>query len=227
MELAQLVVFVRPPDVGTAKTRLGPSLGERGAAELYEAFVEDTVRLCRRIHASGHADVALWYAGPEDARARAWVDAAQGSLHRQPEGDLGDRLTAAFDDGLSSYERVVVIGSDAPTLPVGLVASAFDALEDADLMLGPSRDGGYYAIGASGGRVPSFDGVRWSTPKAFGDTEKANPSAKLAVTSPWYDIDEPRDLELLRTHLSLDPLSAPATAERLARLDGRPVARQR
>ena len=46
MELAQLAVFVRPPTAGKVKTRLATLFGEDGAAELYEAFVEDTLRLC-------------------------------------------------------------------------------------------------------------------------------------------------------------------------------------
>ena len=45
MELAQLVVFARPPAIGTTKTRLRRAFGDRGAAALYEAFVTDTLDL--------------------------------------------------------------------------------------------------------------------------------------------------------------------------------------
>jgi hypothetical protein len=37
----------------------------------------------------------------------------------------------------------------------------------------------------------------------------------VAETSPWYDVDTPRDLSLLRAHLALVPGAAPATARAL------------
>ena len=218
MELAQLAVFVRPPVAGSTKTRLAESLGEQGAAELYEAFVDDTLRLCVRIQSAGRVDVALWCAGSPDDRVRAWATRVGASVRSQPEGDLGVRLGAAFEEGLARYERVVIIGSDAPTLPVGLVVAAFDSLTHARMMLGPTGDGGYYAIGASHRVRPSFEGVRWSTPATFADTKKANGALRVAVTSPWYDIDEPRDVHLLRAHLAVNPSAAPATAELLLKL---------
>lgn len=218
MDVAQLAVFVRPPFAGDTKTRLASVLGKRGAAELYRAFVDDTLLLCERIQAVGRVQVILWCAGEPDDRVHAWASRVGGVLRSQPEGDLGVRLSAAFEDGLARYERVVVIGSDAPTLPVKLVIASFDALAHANMTLGPTRDGGYYAIGASEGVLPSFEGVRWSSATTFADTKKANANASLAITSPWYDIDDPEDLQLLRTHLSVEPSAAPATAARLTTL---------
>ena len=162
--------------------------------------------------------MALWCAGVSDDRVAEWATKVKTRVRTQPEGDLGVRLGAAFEEGLARYERVVVIGSDAPTLPVGLVDAAFDSLARAPMMLGPSSDGGYYAIGASQQVRPSFEGVRWSTSTAFDDTKKANTGRRVAITSPWYDIDEPSDLRLLRAHLSVDPSAAPATVMRLSEL---------
>ena len=218
MELAQLAVFVRPPVAGVTKTRLVDSLGERGAAELYEAFVDDTLRLCTRIRSAGRVDVALWCAGAARDPVAAWAKSMGTTVRTQPEGDLGVRLGVAFEEGLARYQRVVVIGSDAPTLPIGLVVDAFDSLTDASMVLGPASDGGYYAIGASHRVRPSFEGVRWSTSSTLDDTKRANPGLRITVTSPWYDIDEPGDLHLLRAHLSVAPSAAPATANRLLEL---------
>jgi hypothetical protein len=50
------------------------------------------------------------------------------------------------------------------------------------------------------------------------DTLTANAHRNVAVLAPWYDIDEPEDLGILRAHLSVDPAAAPATARRLAEL---------
>ena len=218
MELAQLVVFARPPTAGTVKTRLAGLFGERGAADLYEAFVEDTLRLCSRIAAAGRVDVALWSTAPDDELVSEWAARLGVTAHLQPAGDLGVKLAAAFDEGLQHYQRVLIIGSDAPTLPIELIGAAFESLANAPIVLGPANDGGYYAVGASHAVRPKFEGVRWSTAHAFADTVKANAQQPVATIAPWYDIDEPEDLAILRAHLSLDPAAAPATARRLREL---------
>jgi rSAM/selenodomain-associated transferase 1 len=218
MELAQLVVFVRPPTAGKVKTRLAALFGERAAAELYQAFVEDTLHLCSRVRAAGRVDVALWSAGPQDDIVSGWAYRLDVPVRMQPEGDLGVRLAAAFEEGLRRYQRVVIIGSDAPSLPVEHIGAAFDALEEAPMMLGPANDGGYYAVGASHSVQPSFLGVRWSTCHALRDTARANAQRRIATIAPWYDIDEPADLAVLRAHLALDRGVAHATARRLTEL---------
>jgi len=218
MELAQLAVFVRPPTAGRVKTRLGALFGERGAAELYQAFVEDTLHLCSRVRAAGRVDVALWSAGPQDDIVSEWASRLGVPVRLQPEGDLGVKLVTAFEEGLRRYQRVVIIGSDAPSLPIEHIGAAFDALERAPMVLGPANDGGYYAIGATHSVQPSFERVRWSTRHALRDTARANAQLQIATIGPWYDIDEPEDLAVLRAHLSLDPGVAPATARHLTQL---------
>jgi rSAM/selenodomain-associated transferase 1 len=219
MELAQLAVFVRPPEEGAVKTRLQDLFGTEGVATLYEAFVEDTLSLCSRVRAAGRVDVVLWAAGLEHGAVAKWGRKLGTVARLQPEGDLGARLAAAFDEGLRTHERVVIIGSDAPTLPLRLIVAAFNELESADMVLGPASDGGYYAVGAARGVRPRFDGVRWSTPSALADTIDANPGLDIPLLPPWYDIDEPADLDVLRAHLSVSPQSAPATARCLRAID--------
>jgi len=215
---AQLGVFIRPPVPGVVKTRLADEIGEANAASIYEGFVEDTLRLCARLVAGGRIDVTLWYAGALDDRIRRWGAGVGASIHSQPDGDLGARLAHAFERGFSEYERVVIIGSDAPTLPASVLGEAFEALGGASMVLGPACDGGYYAIGAAT-RAPSFEGVRWSSSTALEDTVKANSDRDLAFLPPWYDVDDAPDLALLRAHLGLVPAAAPCTRDRLASID--------
>jgi hypothetical protein len=218
MELAQLAVFVRPPIAGKVKTRLAALFGERGAAELYQAFVEDTLHLCSRVRDAGRVDLALWSAGPQDDIVSEWAKRLGVPVRLQPQGDLGVKLATAFEEGLRRYQRVVIIGSDAPSLPIEHIGAAFDALEGAPMVLGPANDGGYYAVGAAHSVQPSFRGVRWSTRHALQDTARANAQQQIAAIAPWYDIDEPEDLMVLRAHLSLDLGVAPVTACHLAEL---------
>ena len=108
MELAQLAVFVRSPAAGSVKTRLHPALGERGAADLYSAFVEDTIALCERVRQIGRVEIALWADGTGSPEVQRWADALGAAPQVQPEGDLGLRLATAFDAGLRGHQRVVI-----------------------------------------------------------------------------------------------------------------------
>ena len=66
------------------------------------------------------------------------------------------------------------------------------------MVLGPALDGGYYLIGCGRRLPPVFEGVRWSTNHVLADTvaRLADPSWRLALLPPWYDVDTPEDWEL-------------------------------
>jgi len=219
MAIAELAIFVRAPSEGGVKTRLAERLGDAGARMLYEAFVSDVLSLCERVREAGDVELALWATEVSDPAVLGWARRLGVSARLQPAGDLGVRMAAAFDEGLREHERVVLIGSDLPTLPFALVVGAFDALARASLALGPAQDGGYYAIGAAHAARPRFDGVRWSTSSTLRDTVAANAGARVAILPPWYDVDAPDDLEVLRAHLSTRPKAAPSTARCLFALD--------
>jgi rSAM/selenodomain-associated transferase 1 len=144
---------------------------------------------------------------PDDQTARDYFQSLgreDYELWPQPAGSLGDRLAMFFDDVFNSGAgQVVVIGSDSPTLPLGLVAYAFTLLKDNDCVLGPAVDGGYYLIGQRGRSRPLFAGIEWSTPRVLLQTARAiaDCDASLAVLPPWYDVDTPADVEMLAGHV--------------------------
>jgi hypothetical protein len=137
---------------------------------------------------------------PSDKRAEFALLHAEGwALEEQAVGDLGMRMhnyfSAAFRSGA---ERVVLIGSDSPTLPQDYVTGAFQLLRSFPVVLGPSDDGGYYLVGAAGGVPPIFAGVAWSTPRVWSQTQSLLRAAgyRWGVLPAWYDVD---DLPGLRT----------------------------
>ncbi len=202
-----LAVFVRSPTPGEAKTRLASLLGEEGATNLYRGFVEDTVGVCRAIESTA---TEIWRTDPIDAQAEQWLNSFSLPVHTQPTGDLGHRISVALHQGIERHGFSLVLGSDSPTLPASLILAAVDALEHADLVLGPAHDGGYYLIGARD-HAPSLDKVRWSTEHTLADTLRNNSSRTPLLLPPWYDVDTPADLSLLRFHLALDSALAPRT----------------
>ena len=99
-------------------------------------------------------------------------------------------------------ERCVLVGSDMPHLAGDTVAEAFERLADADLVLGPAEDGGYYLIAM---RKPEdvFEGVAWSTRDVLAQTVERARSLGLRVSllAPGFDVDDVEDLERLRAYL--------------------------
>ncbi len=212
----RLLVFGRLPEPGHVKTRLDPELTREGSAVLYEAFLDDAMKL-----APDGVAVELWVPDRPGAVERLGTRYPAARTRLQPEGSLGDRLETAFarafDEGV---DRAVAIGSDHPTLPADFVVRAFDALAAGPLALGPSLDGGYYAVGLRGSAWPRardlFAGAPWSTAGLFAWTRARAASLRLDCVElpPWYDVDRPADL----ARMAGDLTEGSATAGAWARL---------
>jgi glycosyltransferase A (GT-A) superfamily protein (DUF2064 family) len=114
-------------------------------------------------------------------------------------------MAAFLDSQLQTIaDKVVLVGTDSPTLPLPLIAQAFRELDAANVVLGPAADGGYYLVGCKGTVPPMFDGVAWGTASVLRDTvgRLNDPDWKLALLPPWYDVDTPADWDLLRGHVA-------------------------
>ncbi len=195
-----LALFAKYGRPGEVKTRLARTIGARPASELYECFLRTLLR--RFARAGDRRTVVFW-----PPRQRAWFAALAGEAWQtvpQRAGDLGQRMRHFLDRTLGSpHDRVVLIGSDSPTLPQARVEEAFRLLEKYPVVLGPTSDGGYYLVGATGSVPPIFADVAWSTPAVWRQTvdhlERAGcPFARLPE---WYDVDEMEDLQRLHAQL--------------------------
>jgi len=215
-----LVIFARAPLAGKTKTRLIPALGPSGAAELYEQFLLDTLSQAAGLP----ADVLVAAADPSQAGAIQMAMARAGleaPVIGQSGRDLGERMANATGEALArGAAGAVVIGSDSPSLPPERVASALSLLPERDVVLGPCLDGGYYLIGQRRLLPELFQGVEWGGRDVLAQTVRRARSigASVALLEPWYDVDTPEDLALLRSHLTAlalagAPIPCPRTWE--------------
>lgn len=154
-----LIVFVKAPVPGRVKTRLQVPLSGVQACRMYKAFVRDVVwgaRLC------AEAAVSVAYEPHPKRPDLTWLEDAP-PWFAQAEGDLGARLIAAFDRAFrAGAGKVVVIGSDCPDLDPDTLRQAFARLDDAQAVLGPAEDGGYYLIGLRAPMPHLFTKMDWS-----------------------------------------------------------------
>lgn len=211
-------IFAKRPQAGQVKTRLATDLGDAVAVEFYAAFLEDLIERFR-----GVADRRCVGIAPDDEPTREYFrELCEGDyeLWPQPETDLGGRMTAFFETACDAgASRIVLIGSDSPTLPAEYIEDAFALLETADCVLGPATDGGYYLIGFRRWPGSVLNGIQWSGPQVLSQTVRNLRAAgyHLRLLPMWYDVDTIDDLQTLHGHLAAlalagQPQIAPATA---------------
>lgn len=194
-DLAQaLIVFGREPRPGEVKTRLIPTLGAQGAADLYRRLLLATLATA----AEAQVDRRELWVDVLDPRGFAAAQAKRFglSLHRQRGADLGERMADAFERTLSMGTLVVLIGSDCPDCTAAYLADAFDALRHADAVLGPASDGGYVLIGLRRLDRRLFERISWGGDRVLAATRKRLTQLDWA----WHelpaldDLDRPEDI---------------------------------
>ncbi len=192
-----LGIFAKVPVAGAVKTRLGVSPDR--AAEIARAFLLDVLD---RTHAIAARRVVV-FAPAESREEMARLVGAGVELEAQADGDLGRRLERFIGDRLDAgADRVVVIGTDSPTLPPEFLSRALEDLAHADLVLGPATDGGYYLVGCRR-RLPIFDGISWSRDTVLAETidRLDDPRWSVSLLPPWYDVDTPEGWAMMRGHV--------------------------
>lgn len=218
-----LVIFVKAPVAGRVKTRLCPPLSFDQAAELYLAFVKDTLAFTAGIP---ETRVEVAYAPSDDHPALDWIGPqARPAFFLQQGADLGRRLENAFAKGFSEGAgKIVIIGSDTPHLDPAIAGEAFSALDRTEAVLGPAKDGGYYLIGLRRARPCLFARIPWSSDKVFAETmaRARMEGVSLECLPELEDIDTFADLKRLADELRDDrPERAAFTRHALAALLGR------
>ncbi len=199
------MVFVKAPRKGTVKTRLARDVGDETATQLYRGFVLDVLDL---LGGDETREVVICYDPPDaSGEIREWLGPKH--IYRpQSGGDLGQRMRAAFRKAFADgVDRALLMGTDLPDLPPGVVDSADAALRSADAVLGPSRDGGYYLIGfnRNGFEPAVFREIPWSTDAVFRLTGRilTRRGRRLRLLPVWRDIDDAADLRDLMDRLRI------------------------
>jgi len=140
-----LVIFANAPEKGRVKSRIAADLGADTALAAYRTLAEHAVA------AASHVDwcrktIAYSPNGSGDAMRHWFGDLFD--YRAQGDGDLGRRMLAAVERAFSDgADRVILIGVDCPGVSEAVISDAFTRLDQSDVVIGPSFDGGYYLIG--------------------------------------------------------------------------------
>ncbi len=198
-----LTVLAKVPREGRVKTRFAADSSNDWALQLHEACLLDTLERpwpCAWRRLLMDDESAAWRARAE---ASGWLVATQAS------GGLGARIADALVTDDSAVDTMTVIGTDSPTLPESAVVQMLLPLEVSALALGPTADGGFYAIAGSARlRWGWLDACTWSSPRTLESVmRRARENALTPVLGPaWYDIDHVADLRrVVRQASALQP----------------------
>jgi uncharacterized protein len=196
-----LIVFAKAPEAGRAKTRLIPALGAEGAAALAARLLDHALQQAAE---AGLAALELCVA--PDATHPLLLAAASrhgAALTLQGEGDLGARMQRALSRRLALHERVLLIGTDAPSLDARVLRAAAAALDGHDAVFVPALDGGYALVGLARFGQSRAAGASPST--GSGRTEGGSPSTGSGRT----------EVDPFGLSLSKPPIPADAAPARL------------
>ncbi len=185
-----LIIFVKNPIPGTVKTRIARTVGNDRAVQVYQHLLRHTQDMVAQL--PQHRVVYYGdFINPDDG----WNDYEK---QLQTGNDLGQRMLNAFRERFDAgADRAVVIGSDCLAITPDHIQLAFDALDQADIVIGPATDGGYYLLGMKQPHEFLFTDMPWSQPELCQLTELAILQHNLTFErlGELTDIDEWDDYE--------------------------------
>ncbi|MFY0683429.1 MAG: TIGR04282 family arsenosugar biosynthesis glycosyltransferase [Balneola sp.] len=190
MDQNRIIVFVKNVVPGKVKTRLAKTLGNKEALKVYVELLDITKQAVLQLPVNKE----VWYAWNVE-QDDLW-DENEFNKRVQIEGDLGEKMSNAFKTSFEEgMEKVILIGSDCPTLTGAIMEEAFNKLNENDVVFGPSKDGGYYLIGMSSYCPEVLTDIAWSTEEVMEQTEQRakDHNLRLAKLEPLNDIDNESD----------------------------------
>ena len=203
-----LGLMAKVPFAGAVKTRLTPPLNPEEAAKLSMCFLRDMTSNLAGFREDGIEGVVLYTPANAEVMLNGLLPNSFRLVPQRGE-TLGERLVNAAAELLDEFDSVCLINSDSPTLPSRILKTASTILaQDGDrVVLGPSKDGGYYLIGLKRPHPNLFERIAWSTAEVLAHTidRAAEMDLPVDLLPEWYDVDDEATLRLLYDELGLSP----------------------
>lgn len=187
-----LAAFVKTPSLSPVKTRLAQHIGAPLATAIYEESVKQTAATLSTAMAQNPSLQVHWAVGEQTALThRRWQ---QFPTLWTGDGSLGHRLHHIYTTLKQTYKTVILIGTDAPQMPVSAIASCITTPHA--ITIGPARDGGFYlfashlTISLNQWTTPTY-----SQPATLSQLLAALPATPINTLPSLTDIDDPISLQ--------------------------------
>ena len=161
----KICLFARYPQIGKVKSRLAAECDESKALFYYKKML---VRVLENLSVF-HKNLVVYYTGCDATTAKGWLPDFK--LAEQASGNLGDKLRAALNEQYgNNSQKIAFIGADCIELTDKILKQTEKYLNDVDVVIGPSTDGGYYLLGLSVKNESLFDDINWGSEVVFEQT---------------------------------------------------------
>ena len=186
-----LIIFIKNPELGKAKTRIAKTMGDEKALAIYKELLQHTLDTTLKVDCERH----LFYSAHINKEDQWSEDDFIKQL--QIEGGLGEKIKDAFQRVMKTADACLIIGSDCGDMSKDILDQAFSALQKHDVVLGPTFDGGYYLLGVSKPDLELFEGVAWSTETVYEQT-----IAKVkAANASYFELPKLHDIDYEEDYL--------------------------
>ena len=139
----RIIFFTRVPKVGTTKTRLYDFVSPDTAVEIQKKLMKKNYNVLKECG----EEIAVYHDG-QSIDDSVMVDILENREFSYQVGEtLGDKMYNAIDEELQSSDKVILLGSDIYNLKENMIHAAFEKLDEYDVVINPSVDGGYFLIG--------------------------------------------------------------------------------
>lgn len=187
-----LMIFVRNPELGKVKTRLAKSIGDGNALKVYKHLLNKTIEESKKVSCFRMALYSEYVDFKDQFNPNYFLKDEQ-----LKDPDLGKRMSFSFIENFNDgFESIVLIGSDCLDISSKIIQTAFEKLNDFDVVIGPANDGGYYLIGMNKSYPFLFKNKEWSTSNVLLDTILDLKSNNLSyhLLEALSDVDTEEDL---------------------------------
>lgn len=144
--------------------------------------------------------------------SRTGLDYIHYSEKEQKGSGFGERFTNAIQEVFDlGYDWIITVGNDTPKLGSIGIIRALSLMEEHDMVIGPSADGGFYLMGLKKElfNCQAFLKLPWQTSALLRALKELIPSESYswAHLKTMHDLDTPMDIGLMLRGVIFIPIS--------------------
>ena len=149
----RIIFFTRVPKVGTTKTRLYDFVSPDTAVEIQKKLMKKNYNVLKKCG----EEIAVYHDG-QSIDDKVMENILENREFSYQVGEtLGAKMYNAIDEELKSSDKVILLGSDIYNLQENMIHAAFEKLDEYDVVINPSVDGGYFLVGMKKAIKEVFD----------------------------------------------------------------------
>ena len=208
MDKALLIIMAKWHGFGRCKTRLSKDIGKSNSAKIQSVMTKHTIAVAKSVQKTNLIDISLAISGLGKKNCIRWSkELGIKTFNLQGKGCLGEKMKrqVIINKKICTQQKIkniIFIGTDLPDLCHQDLLNTLRDLQQNDLILGPSNDGGYWLIGLSEKIISqhlnlSFTNIKWGTKNVLQNTidNFAYTKLKYKFLDKKIDIDKISDIE--------------------------------